>query len=180
MLLAIKRKALLPSNNTMEYQQQHLIKLAILFSLTILCCKCELPKNHNTTNLLKNMPYMTMTTTPTRREEPILNKHNIDSKSPNNAEQKYDSDMLEFESIMAAYVKDVLERKKINLMPGVYIEKVVATNHSSDLNSRADESKSFEENFLWTVKKFTNTHALRVDMSRAFAGTGRIFLFKGK
>lgn len=83
--------------------------------------------------------------------------------------------MEEFKSLMLEYVDDVLNREKINIMPGVYIQKL-AINDTKD----KIEKKSFDENLVWNVKKFIETHALRVELARATTETGRLFFFKGK
>lgn len=83
--------------------------------------------------------------------------------------------MEEFKEIFLEYVGDVLNREKINIMPGFYIQKLT-TNDTED----KIEKKSFDENLIWNAKRFIQTHALRVDLARATTETGRLFFFKGK
>lgn len=122
----------------------------------------------------------TLVNTTASQHEPkptIPNKHSLDIKNSEHSE-KYSSDMEEFKHVAIEYIGDVLNREKINIMPGVYIQKV-ATNISNE----GAEKKSFDENssegLIWTVKQFAETHALRVDLARAMSETGRLFFFKG-
>lgn len=108
------------------------------------------------------------------QQSEILNKqHSTDAE--NSGPSKFSSDMEEFKNVMLEYVGDVLNREKINIAPGFYVQKI-ATNRSTN----AIEKKSLDENFISTVKDFTSTHALRVDLARAMSETGRLFFFKGK
>lgn len=83
--------------------------------------------------------------------------------------------MEEFENVLSEYVEDVLNRKKINIMPGLYIQKIAKNNSEHKI-----EKKSFDENLIWNAKEFAETHVLRVDLARAMTETGRLFFFKGK
>lgn len=83
--------------------------------------------------------------------------------------------MEEFKNVLFEYVDDVLNRKKIDIMPGVYVEKKDGNKTSENIGKR-----SFDENLISTVKEFVDSHALRIDLARATSGTGRLFFFKGK
>lgn len=83
--------------------------------------------------------------------------------------------MEEFENVLFEYVDDVLNRKKINIMPGVYVEKKDGNKTNATIGRR-----SSDENLISTVKEFVDSHALRIDLARATSGTGRLFFFKGK
>lgn len=143
---------------------KYLTKLLVLFSIMALG-SCE-PFENKTENTLVN-------TSDAQQNRPteILNKHLSDNKNPANS-SRYSSDIKEFENILLEYASDVLNREKINIMPGVYIQKK-ATNETA-------EKKSFDENLIWDVKKFAETHSLKIDLARAMSGTGRLFFFKGK
>lgn len=144
-------------------------KLLMLFSLMALG-NCEFSQENIESTLVNS-------TTP-RHEPTILNKHSMDIKNSEES-TKYSSDMEEFKHVAIEYIEDVLNREKINIAPGVYIQKVV-TNTSND----KIEKKSFDENtsrnLIQTIKEFSETHALRVDLARAMSETGRLFFFKGK
>lgn len=135
--------------------------LLMLFSV-IAIGRCELSENHRQNTLANTSTHENQTAT--------LNQRSTDIKN-----SEHSSDMEEFKSIMLEYVEDVLNREKINIMPGVFIEKL-ATNDTKD----EMEKKSFDENFIWNIKQFIDTHALRVDLARATTETGRLFFFKGK
>lgn len=154
MSFAIKRK---PSPE-MEYTS----KLFILFSLMLLA-KCEL-LNNNTNNTLVT------STTQQQLQPTVLNKHLNNIENSGNA-KKQSNDMEEFENVLLEYAKDVINRDKINIVPGVYIQKKTLDDKS--------EEKSFDDSFLGSLRKFTKTHALRVDLARATTATGRLFFFKG-
>lgn len=142
-------------------------KLLILFT-TIALGKCEL-SNQNFENTLVN-------STQARHHQPAsLNKHLSDIKNSESHPAKYSSDMEEFENVLFEYVDDVLNRKKIDIMPGVYVEKKDGNKTNENIGKR-----SFDENLISTVKEFVDSHALRIDLARATSGTGRLFFFKGK
>lgn len=134
-------------------------KLFILFSLLSLG-KCELQNN-----ITKNTLVTTQQLQPT-----VLNKHLNNIENSENA-KKQSNDMAEFENVLLEYAKDVINRDKINIVPGVYIQKKALDEKS--------EEKSFDNSFLGSLRKFTRTHALRVDLARATTATGRLFFFKG-
>lgn len=160
MLFAISRKS---SLSTMD----SFAKLLLVLFATIATVSSELSEN-KTENPLVNTSEAQPTTT-------VLNKHLLDIK---NSEQssKYASDMEEFKSIVLEYVDDVLNREKINIVPGVYIQKKVSNDKTND----STEKKSFDKNFYSNLKEFTDTHSLRIDLARSMSETGRLFFFKGK
>lgn len=143
-------------------------KLLVLLAVAISLGKAELLKQ-NFENTLVN-------STEARHHEPTsLNKHSSDIKNSESHPATYSSDMAEFENVLFEYVDDVLNRKKINVMPGVYVEKKDGNTTSGSIRRR-----SFDENLISTVKEFVDSHALRIDLARATSGTGRLFFFKGK
>lgn len=143
-------------------------KLLLLFAVAVSLGKCELLKP-NFENTLVN-------STEARHHQPTsLNKHSSDIKNSESHPAKYSSDMEEFENVLFEYVDDVLNRKKINVMPGVYVEKKDGNGTNPSLRRR-----SLDENLISTVKEFVDSHALRIDLARATSGTGRLFFFKGK
>lgn len=151
-----------PSLSFIGKMNRKSVYILILFAITL--WKCELA-NGDAVNTLANATHA-------ENLQPInTDKHSPNIKNPE-LSSNFSSDMEELESIMLEYAGDVLNRKKINLMPGVFIEK-------KDVN-KTNEKRSFDRNLLWTIKEFTDTHALRIDLGRAFAGTGRFFFFKGK
>lgn len=103
-----------------------------------------------------------------------LNKHLPKIKSPE-LPTSFTSDMQELKNVMFEYVGDVLNREKINLMPGVFIEKTQTKRAEEKI-----EKKSLDKNLISTIKEFADTHALRIDLARATSETGRLFFFKGK
>lgn len=139
---------------------KHYISLLVLFWLTSFCCGEVLP--NNTANGLRDT-------------ETFYDKNAVLSKQKeiSGHSAAYENDMQEFETVLSEYIQDVLNRKKINIMPGVYIQKK-PTNDANKSNT-----KSVDKNLIWTFKRFTDTHALQIDMGRAFQGTGRLFFFKG-
>jgi hypothetical protein len=145
---------------------RHLIKTVLICFSLMAFGKCELLKdNHD----------ITIANTSEAHIQPnILNKHSADIKNSEHS-KNFSSDMEEFGNVMFDYVKNVLGREKINIMPGVYIEKIGANNSDVKL-----EQKSFDKNVIWAVKDFAETHNLRVDLARATSETGRLFFFKGK
>lgn len=168
MFSAIKTKstALLSSRAEMDKYS----KLLILFSLICLGnCASE-------NELLNNSDKGKAAVNTTAHNEPtILNKHLIDNKNSSEHSKKYSSDMEEFKDIMFEYAEDVLNRNKINIMPGVYIEKKALNDSSID----KIEKKSFDASLISTIEDFTDTHVLKIELSRAMTGTGRLFFFKG-
>lgn len=143
-------------------------KLLLLFAVAVSLGNCELLKS-NFENTLVN-------STEARHHQPTsLNKHSSDIKNSESHPAKYSSDMEEFENVLFEYVDDVLNRKKINVMPGVYVEKKDGNGTNPSLRRR-----SLDENLISTVKEFVDSHALRIDLARATSGTGRLFFFKGK
>lgn len=112
--------------------------------------------------------------TEAEHEPVILNKDSIGIRNSSEHLEKYSTDMEEFQNIMFEYIEDVLNRDKINIMPGVYIEKK-ASNTSSD----KFEKKSLDESLVSTIKDFTDKHVLKVELARAMSETGRLFFFKG-
>lgn len=156
MVLAIARK----SSSLLSVMDKHSFKLLMVFALMVLG-KCETQENDTIANK-----------TETQQHQPTsLNKQSADIKN-SGPSKEHSTDMEEFQTVMAEYVEDVLNREKINLMPGVYIEKKAA-NISS-------EKKSLDGDLITTIKRFGETHALRVDLARATTETGRLFFFKGK
>lgn len=131
------------------------LKLLMLFSLMALG-RCELSKSDTTNTLARPAE---------APESTILNKHT--TQHPTDAE--------EFKGVMLEYFSDVVSRDKINIMPGIYIQKTSAHNAT-----RGIEGKSSDDSLIWRVKDFVDTHALRVDLARASTETGRLFFFKGK
>lgn len=84
------------------------------------------------------------------------------------------SDMDEFRDVMFDYVNDVLHRDKISILPGVSIEK-------KKLNYTVAEEKSLGgANLISTIRHFTNSHVVTVNLARAATETGRLFFFKGR
>lgn len=167
MFSAIKNKstALVSSRAEMD---KYTAKLLILFSLICLgSCASE-------NGILKNSSKGSTEVNTTATHAPILNKHSTDIKNTSEPLRKYSSDMEEFRDIMLEYVEDVLNRNKINIMPGVYIEK-----KASNATSHKIEKKSFEESLISTIKDFADTHILKVELARAMSETGRLFFFKG-
>lgn len=156
MLFAIKRRYLCG-----KLEMESTKKLLILISLVALT-NCEISKNKTANALVDG-----------QQQPAIPSKHSEDAKNAANS-GNFTSDIEEFEHVMLAYVGDVLNRQKINIVPGVYIQKTTANSMSDRF-----EKKSFNENLISTIKDFAETHALRVDMARAMS-TGRIFFFKGK
>ena len=146
-------------------------KLLILLSLICLVncvSENELLNNSDKGNIIVNM---TATYGPTA----ILNKHLADIKNSTEHSEKYSTDMEEFQNIMFEYVDDVLNRNKIDIMPGVYVEK-----KNSSASGDKIEKKSFERSLVSAIKDFTDTHVIKIELSRAMTGTGRLFFFKGK
>lgn len=165
MLFAISRKS---SFSAAKLNMNRHTKLLIVLLFSILATgNCEHSEN-KTENPLVNTSEAQPTTV-------VPNKHLLDIK---NSEQssKYASDMEEFKSIVLEYVDDVLNREKINIVPGVYIQKKA----SNDTTNNGIEKKSFDRNLISSMKEFTDTHSLRVDLARAMTETGRLFFFKGK
>jgi hypothetical protein len=109
-----------------------------------------------------------------QQTQPILSKH---SKSVENSQnvKKQSNDMEEFGNVFLEYAKDVINRETINIVPGVYIQRKSPNN--VDANS---QGKSIDNSFIASLRKFTETHVLRVDLARATTATGRLFFFKGK
>lgn len=142
--------------------------LFILFSL-IFFGNCELSKD-NIESTLVNIT-TTSTTAP--------NKHSIEDIKNSKHSKKYNSDMEEFKHVALEYIGDVLKREKINIMPGVYVQKIAA-NISNDKIEKKSFDEYSTENLISTVKEFAETHAIRVDLARAMSETGRLFFFKGK
>lgn len=161
MLYAIKRKPSLSSG--VAGMEWHAAKLLIFFSFLALG-HCEL--SNNTLNTLKRA-------SETQEHFQDLNKHSANIKNSEHLTE-YSNDVAEFKNVMLEYIGDVLNRDEINIMPGVYIQKK-ADNSSVD----KVESKSLEGNLISTVRSFTETHVLRVELARAMSETGRLFFFKG-
>lgn len=157
----VARKSSLHATKT--DMDQYATKLLILFTLIALG-SCELSRSSDGKALAN---------TSDARQPTILNQHSSIKNSEHSDKSK--SDMEEFENVLSEYVEDVLNRKKINIGPGVYIQKIAKSKSEHKI-----EKKSFDENLIWTVKDFAETHALRVDLARAMTETGRLFFFKGK
>lgn len=139
-------------------------KLIILFSLFAIGKSSQ--NNTTTHNLVESPP-------PTAHQtHSILNKH---LKSIENLEnvRKQSNDIEEFRNVFLEYAKDVIDRETINIVPGVYIQRKPA----NFVNSQA---KSYGGSFIESLRKFTETHDLRVDLARASTATGRLFFFKGE
>jgi hypothetical protein len=83
------------------------------------------------------------------------------------------SDLEEFRNVALEYVNDVLHRDTIDILPGVRIER--KTNNSTE---RAEE-KSFDAGLASTIRHFTESHVVRINLARAATETGRLFFFKG-
>jgi hypothetical protein len=107
----------------------------------------------------------------TQASSPSLSTQPRDIKHSGHSEL-YSSDMEEFKHVMLEYVEDVLGRKKINLLPGVSIERKTMSDKI--------EAKSLDSNFMGSIKRFVDTHSVSVDMARAAQATGRLFFFKGE
>lgn len=169
MFSAIKYKSAALLTNRAE-MGKYSTNLLILFSL--ICLGSGASKNEISNHINKESTLVNST----EQHAPTasLNKHLIDIKSSAPDSKIYSNDMEEFRDIMFEYVEDVLNRNKINIMPGIYIEKK-ALNVSSD----RIEKKSFNENLISTIKDFTDTHVLKVELARAMSETGRLFFFKG-
>lgn len=140
-------------------------KLFILFSLMILG-NCALEKETKIQTVEK--PHTTAEQT-----KPILSKHLEIIENSENAKRK-SNDMQEFENVLLEYAKDVINRKTINIVPGVYIQK---KTNKEDVYVHG---KSLEGSFANALKEFIESHVLRVDLARASTATGRLFFFKGK
>lgn len=137
------------------------LKLLVLFSLMALV-RGELSKSDARNTLAE----------PTEPSQPtILNKQTTVAENSNYS-KNHSSDVDEFKNVLLEYVSDVVSRDKIDLMPGIYIEKTPAQN--------VIERKSSGDSLIRRVKDFADTHALRVDLARATTETGRLFFFKGK
>jgi hypothetical protein len=104
----------------------------------------------------------------------ILSKHSNVIENSENAKRQ-SNDMQEFGKVLLEYAKDVINRETIDIVPGVFIQKKAA---NKDEKSR--KGKSLDVDFVDTLKTFTETHVLRVDLARASTATGRLFFFKGK
>ncbi|CRK92100.1 CLUMA_CG005660, isoform A [Clunio marinus] len=140
--------------------------LLVLLSLVALG-SCELKKmEENSISFDSSLP-------PQIRNLNLLKKQTDGIKSPKNKET-FSNDVEEFENVLLEYAGDILNRKNITIMPGVYIEKI-----SANITNDKIEKKSFEENLISSVKDYTSTHTLRIDMARALSDTGRLFFFKG-
>lgn len=159
MWFAIQRKSSFTSQ-----MDTNSLKLLMLFSLMALV-RGELSKSDARNTLAS----------PTEPSQPtILNKQMTVTKKSNHS-KKHSSDAEEFENVLLEYVGDVVSRDKIDIMPGIYIEKTSAQNISDVI-----ERRSTGDSLIWRVKDFVDTHALRVDLARATTETGRLFFFKGK
>lgn len=101
----------------------------------------------------------------------ILSKQTTVTEESNHS-KKHSSDVEELENVLLEYFGDVVSRDKIDVMPGIFIEKTSAQNVS--------ERRSTGDSLMWRVKDFVDTHALSVDLARATTETGRLFFFKGK
>ena len=139
--------------------------LFILFTL-IVFAKCE--HFNSVENILANT---------TQAQQPKLTglSKNLPGHFNSKHPQKYSSDVDELRKVIVEYVEDVINRKTINLMPGIYIERKV-----DNLASKRFEKKSLNDDLITTIKEFTDRHTLRIDLGRATTETGRLFFFKGK
>lgn len=139
------------------------LRLLMLFSLVVLG-HGELSES----DTIKIIPIRTEALEPT-----ILSKHATVINETTNS--KHSSDAEEFENMLLEYVGDVMSRDKINIIPGIYIQKTPPHNMSDNI-----ERKSSDDSLIGSVKDFLKTHSLRVELARASTATGRLFFFKGK
>lgn len=140
-------------------------KLFILFLLVALG-SCALTES-KTQNMINSY------STAEQTNHPYLNKHiEINGKSENDKRQS--DDFQEFGKVFLEYAKDVINRETINIVPGVYIQR------KAENKDEKSQAKSVGGSIVESLKKFTETHMLRVDLARASTATGRLFFFKGK
>lgn len=163
MLFAISRKSSLSAtkSNMDSYTKLLLVLCSILAS--------------GSGELLGNKTENPLVNTSEAQPNTVPSKHLLDIKKSEQS-SKYASDMEEFKSVVFEYVGDVLNREKINIVPGVYIQK----KPTNDSTNKSLERRVSDENLISSLKEIAETRSLRVDLARATSETGRFFFFNGK
>ncbi|KAG5671906.1 hypothetical protein PVAND_002075 [Polypedilum vanderplanki] len=100
------------------------------------------------------------------------NKYKISNSTH---KQENASDMEEFRNVMLEYVNDIMNRDAISILPGVSIEKKINLSNSNTL----PQQKSIDTSLITTIRHFTDSHVVKVNLARATSETGRLFFFKG-
>jgi hypothetical protein len=151
-------------NNKMN---KHFIKLVILLSLMALVsvAKCEL------------LDKMRASQFNALHDSTVLNKQNN-----KNSTRKSQSDAAELGEIMFEYFRDILNRDKINLSPGIAFEKKSMNDSSAEHRQRRRGSHVGGDatSLISQLRQFTNDHVLTVNLARASTETARLFFFKGE
>lgn len=162
--------------------EDHFKKFVVLFTILASAADCE--------DFIFSPTSAHSTATATKAANLLSNNYDlinneIPSSSNDIRHQNLPStDLKQFEGVVMDYLDDVMNKKLIKLLPGLYLEMKNETIVEGDRRSNGERITRESEGvgFVKKIEKFLSDRTLKIDLAKSSTGveTGRFFFYKGE